>query len=767
MKQLFTTLFAMMLSMTAMAQSANDKFTVKRTDGSTTDYSLSTYDRITYQDNKQYIHKIGQTSKIGTSIDNIESVTFDIYHASDISDITLADNAATDEAKRLYKYFKLNYGVKTISSIIANVNWNNNEAERIYQATGKYPAMNCYDFIHINASGPSSWINYADITPVTTWSNDGGLVSLMWHFGVPKVKDSSETTCTPSETTFKGSNALINGTWENKWFYEQIDKVAAVMLQLQETGIAAIWRPFHEAAGNATHKSGTWTAWFWWGAEGAAVYKQLWIAMFDRLREKGVHNLIYVWTTQNYNGSSESYNNDDDWYPGDEYVDIIGRDLYGYTAAQNEQEWREIQGRYPNKMVALAECGIHSTVTPNIPYSEVGDFWNAGARWSWFMPWYGGSMPSDSWWKNAFSQDFVITRDQVRLDATYVEESAASAVKNMRLAWNLGNSLDAFSTSIGNNKEPEKYETCWGQPVTKPELMAFFKKEGFNAIRVPVTWWQHQDSDNNIDEDWMNRVQEVVDYVINNGMYCIINVHHDTGNGPESEHWLKADIDKFDQMNVRFIKIWQQIATRFRDYDQRLLFEGYNEMLDKDNTWTNAKAASSYTAVNQFAQSFVNTVRATGGNNQTRNLIVNTYSAAYWEALAPFVVPTDNVSGHLIAEIHSYDPYNWLATAGTWGTTQSQAITTMFTRLNDKFVIKGIPVIIGECGILGENDVDINAIKAKKQEASKHIADVIRQGKALDIPIFYWMTLIDGTDRSVPQWTIPEMVQAMQQAYYE
>ena len=484
------------------------------------------------------------------------------------------------------------------------------------------------------------------------------------------------------------------------------------------------------------------------------------------MREKGVHNLIYVWTSQNNNGNSSAYNNDADWYPGDDLVDIIARDLYGYTAAQNEQEYRELTARYPHKMITLAECGNDSSTGAS--FSEVVAFWNAGARWSWFMPWYGSStMPSNSWWANAFNQSFVITRDQVRLDATYVEESAVSAVKNMRLAWNLGNSLDAFSTGVGNNKEPEKYETCWGQPVTKPELMAFLKREGFNAVRVPVTWWQHLDSNDNIDDSWMKRVQEIVDYVISQGMYCIINVHHDTGSGSADQHWLRADINKFDQMNVRFQKIWQQIATRFISYDQRLLFEGYNEMLDDANTWTDAKDASSYTAVNQFAQSFVNTVRATGGNNATRNLIVTPYSAATWNALTSFNVPTDNVSGHLIAEIHSYDPYDWLATAGTWGTTQSNFIRDMYTRLKSKFISQGVPVIIGECGIIGENDVDTDAIKAKKTEAAKHIADVIRQGKALNIPVFYWMTLIDGADRSVPQWTIPELVEAMKTAYYE
>ena len=723
MKKLYTTLLAALLSLTAVAQSANDKFTVQRTDGSTTNYSLKAYDRITYKDHKQYIHKIGQESKIGTSIDNIESVTFDIYHASDVSDIKLADNAANDNAKQLYKYLRLNYGVKTLSSVIADVSWNNREAENIFAATGKYPAINCYDFIHIHVPDGNGWIDYSDITPVTTWSNAGGLVSLMWHFNVPYnetttiQKNGSGGTVRPYETTFKAANALVSGTWENKWFYEQVDRVANVLLQLQNAGVAALWRPFHEAAGNATAKNGSGSAWFWWGADGADTFKALWQALFNRLREKGVHNLIYVWTSQNNNGNSSAYNNDADWYPGDDLVDIIARDLYGYTAAQNEQEYRELTARYPHKMITLAECGNDSSTGAS--FSEVVAFWNAGARWSWFMPWYGSStMPSDSWWANAFNQSFVITRDQVRLDATYVEESAVSAVKNMRLAWNLGNSLDAFSND-------------------------------------------------NIDDSWMKRVQEIVDYVISQGMYCIINVHHDTGSGSADQHWLRADINKFDQMNVRFQKIWQQIATRFISYDQRLLFEGYNEMLDDANTWTDAKDASSYTAVNQFAQSFVNTVRATGGNNATRNLIVTPYSAATWNALTSFNVPTDNVSGHLIAEIHSYDPYNWLATAGTWGTTQSHFIRDMYTRLESKFISQGVPVIIGECGIIGEKDVDTDAIKAKKTEAAKHIADVIRQGKALNIPVFYWMTLIDGADRSVPQWTIPELVEAMKTAYYE
>lgn len=124
--------------------------------------------------------------------------------------------------------------------------------------------MNCYDFIHIYVpkQGSNGWINYNDITPVTNWADQGGLVSLMWHFNVPKTESTvpgtngSGVTCTPSETTFKAANVFTAGSWENKWFYQEMDKVVEVLQKLQDAGVVAVWRPFHEAAGNACLKSG-------------------------------------------------------------------------------------------------------------------------------------------------------------------------------------------------------------------------------------------------------------------------------------------------------------------------------------------------------------------------------------------------------------------------------------------------------------------------------------------------------------------------------
>lgn len=348
-------------------------------------------------------------------------------YGSDIKTTPLTNNA---DAVKLYNYIYQQYGKKSISSVMAEWNWNHKIADKIYKTTGKYPAMNCYDFIHIFVPSGNGWINYNDITPVTEWADAGGIVSLMWHFNVPKSEKTTVTTSgggvtfSPSETTFKASNALTAGTWENKWFYQEMEKVVNVILKLQEKGIAAVWRPFHEAAGNATAKQqANWTkSWFWWGYDGAETYKKLWIAMYDYFQQKGVTNLIWVWTTQNFNGNSNGYNQDTDWYPGDNYVDIVARDLYGNTTAQNLQEFTEIQNAYPTKMVVLGECGKNG----NTVFANISDVWAAGAKWGWFMAWCGDNLPNNDWWKDALNNPNVITRDDVKSYIAGISDAKAS-----------------------------------------------------------------------------------------------------------------------------------------------------------------------------------------------------------------------------------------------------------------------------------------------------------------------------------------------------
>ena len=781
MRKIFITLLTILLTATTFAQREGDKVTITTKSGNQVVYQLAgntdVLSGLKFNNSSMDIYLKG-LEEFGAwetfNVDDIKNVAFSVYKESDVSDISLADPSATTATKRLYKYLRACYGVKTLSSVLADVNWNTKEAEKVFKATGKYPAFNCFDFIHIYVPEGNGWINYSDITPVSQWVENGGLVQLMWHFNVPVSetttvgKDGSGVTCSPDKTTFKAANALVSGTWENKWFYSQMEKVADVLLKLQEKGIVAVWRPFHEAAGNAELKTAAaWAkSWFWWGYDGAETYKNLWKAMFDYFQQKGVHNLLWVWTTQNFNGDATKYNNDAAWYPGDAYVDIIGRDLYGSSAAQNKQEYNEISSRYPNKIIALAECGN----SDGNELAKISDIWNSGAQWAWFCPWYGSNMPSDAWWKDAMSQESVISRDEVNLNATYIEESAVSAVKNMGLGFNLGNTLDAFASHIQNNlSETSVYEKCWGQPVATKSQMEFLKAGGFNAVRVPVTWVQHLDAEGNVDEAWMSRVEEVVNYVLSSGMYCILNVHHDTGSGEEKWQWVKADADNYTKNSARFKNLWRQIATRFQGYSSRLIFEGYNEMLDAANQWTRPKNSSSYEVLNSYAQDFVDVVRSTGGNNLTRNLIITTYSAAHvQEVLDNLVLPTDKSEGHLAVEVHTYDPYDWVNTYGKWTEQCSNELAALFDRLNKRFVSKGIPCIVGEYGPHG-NNVNINTSSSEtlKQAAADQAADMVRRAKKLDIATFYWMSIFDGTDRNVPQWTLPSTVEAMKKAYAE
>ena len=420
--------------------------------------------------------------------------------------------ATSAKAVKLYNYLLDNFETKTLSAMMANVAWNTEMSEKVYGWTGKYPAINCFDYVHLPASvAGADWINYGDITPVKDWSDKGGIVAAMWHWNVPKkavgeasstqiwegeivmpgdwsgnvqmtddaakavfadaqvgqvirvaVKDvaagaqgsfknsgwseiasgtdyfdisgdytlvitedvlkslqeggliigghdytavavyleNNGTALDPNkdyafykaDTEFDATNATVEGTWENKVFTEDLKNAAAYLKLLRDADIPVLWRPFHEAAGG----------WFWWGKD-AASFKSLWIAMFNYFKTEGLDNLIWVWTTEG---------NDADWYPGDQYVDIVGRDVYNKETADCVSEYTSIAENYGNKIVSLSECGAVGLISEQ---------WASGARWSWFMPWYDGTNEDGSpvvhadeaWWKDAMSQEFVVSREDL------------------------------------------------------------------------------------------------------------------------------------------------------------------------------------------------------------------------------------------------------------------------------------------------------------------------------------------------------------------
>lgn len=357
-------------------------------------------------------------------------------------------------------------------------------------------------------------------------------------------------------------------------------------------------------------------------------------------------------------------------------------------------------------------------------------------------------------------------------------EPMAEAVLRMGQGWNLGNTLDSCCGDLENmwieaytSRTPKDYETAWGQPQATRELIHMFKEAGFGAIRVPVTWYPHIGtitlhdtkkwdpatwSGTDVDPAWMARVQQVVDYVIDEGMYCIVNVHHDTGAG--STAWLVASEQDFEAARERYQALWMQIAECFKDYGERLLFESYNEMLDPYDSWCFASyatqgrydatvAGSAYAGINSYARLFVETVRHSGGNNASRNLIVNTYGACSgdgtWnrhlqEPLQYLSLPEE--PGHIAVEVHSY----WDAERFDQ---QKADIDKLFSNL-DTYIVRrlGVPVLIGEWGG-GTGSDSLDNVRFASYFA----------GKAWEagIPTFWWMGLSDGEDRSVPRWTMP------------
>ncbi|MCD8289846.1 MAG: glycoside hydrolase family 5 protein [Prevotella sp.] len=358
-------------------------------------------------------------------------------------------------------------------------------------------------------------------------------------------------------------------------------------------------------------------------------------------------------------------------------------------------------------------------------------------------------------------------------------ESASEAVANMRVGWNLGNTLDSNSGDLDNmwietwtDCSPNAYETAWGQPATTKALIKMFRDAGFGAIRVPVTWYPHIDDNGAVDEKWMARVKEVVDYVIDLGLYCILNVHHDTGSANTA--WLRASGTTYTGTKTKFEALWTNIANEFKDYGEKLLFEGYNEMLDDYSSWCFASfgtssgydasvASDAYSAINNYAQSFVNAVRATGGNNAVRNLVVNTYggcdgdgtwSSHLSDPLTNLNYPEDNVSDHIAFEVHYYPTISDLSTS-------ISGAQQCFGSIKTNLMSKGAPVIIGECGTL-----DDTAYNTNRDVMLEFTKEYIALAKEYGMAAFYWMTLSDASDRSVPQWTTEDLKDAIITGYY-
>jgi len=317
------------------------------------------------------------------------------------------------------------------------------------------------------------------------------------------------------------------------------------------------------------------------------------------------------------------------------------------------------------------------------------------------------------------------------------ENEAMAFVKEMKVGWNLGNTFDA--TRDGFTGDDLTIESYWCGVKTTEEMIEAVHQAGFNTLRLPVSWHNHVDADFTINTPWLDRVQEVVDWAIQRDMYVILNIHHDNEKGylyPTNEH--------YDTAEKYITTIWQQLAERFKDYDQHLVFESMNEPRPKGTNqewWFNSNdkfCQEVAGCINKLNQAFVNTVRAAGGNNADRYLMVPAYCANPDAATDTkwFTLPQDTADNKLIVSAHAYTPYSFaLEMPGTSSFSplnpgQLSEITRFVSKLYTTYVSKGIPVVIGEFGAMNK--------KGNLQDRVNFYAYYVATASTRNIPCVVW-----------------------------
>ena len=353
----------------------------------------------------------------------------------------------------------------------------------------------------------------------------------------------------------------------------------------------------------------------------------------------------------------------------------------------------------------------------------------------------------------------------------FKELSAEEITAAMGLGWNLGNQFEA---SIGGVPS----ETAWGNPPVREELFKVVKQAGFSTVRIPVSYLSMIGADNTIDAKWLERVREAVDLALGQGLFVIINIHGD-GYYTVDGAWLKCAENDTAQNEIteKFGVVWKQIAERFKDYDEHLIFESMNEIFD--GTYGEPDPHY-YRNLNEYNRVFVDTVRKTGSNNTQRWLLIPGWNTniEYTAGDHGFVIPDDNTNGRLMISVHYYDPYNFTLnedpyTATTqWGKNASKSFDSwgqedyaeeMFAKLYEAFVIRGYPVIIGEFGASDKSRLDSRSDEFRSYWAAYIVSAAKRSGC---VPI-YWDNGWNGEfglaviDRSSLTVTQPGLIGAM------
>ena len=369
-------------------------------------------------------------------------------------------------------------------------------------------------------------------------------------------------------------------------------------------------------------------------------------------------------------------------------------------------------------------------------------------------------------------------------DTTSFEDlNQSQIVEAMGPGWNLGNQLESVTDNV-----PE--ETNWGNPVITEKLIQSVKAAGFKSIRIPVSYFAKIDDDKDytIDSKWLDRVQEVVDYCIKNDLYAVINIHGDGYNTIDGS-WLLCNGKNQTEIKKKYKKVWKQIAERFKNYDEHLLFESMNEEFDGSYSEPNKEY---YQNINDYNQIFVDTVRKTGDNNTKRWLIIPGWNTNidYTAGDYGFKLPTDQYRDksidkeeqRIMISVHYYSPWDFCGGENgvitQWGneaddpskTSTTCDETYMKNQLNlmkTTFADKGYPVFIGEYGSIGKTSYDSENEYYRAYFARK-LCQLSRKNGCIPM---YWDNGYNGVhgfglfDRTTCEVTQPVIIDAIMEGF--
>lgn len=351
---------------------------------------------------------------------------------------------------------------------------------------------------------------------------------------------------------------------------------------------------------------------------------------------------------------------------------------------------------------------------------------------------YLTQIPKSTWSLTLAYDTCTVKKVQIfDYDESYATEvfdlTNADITAAMGAGWSLGNALE----SVTENGEVS--ETAWGNPEVTKYLFKEVSEAGFKTVRIPVSWVDAVKVNGDSYEitskfdTILNRVQTVVDWARAYDLFVIINIQHD-GADDVTGSWLDVDAPNQTGIRAAFADVWGRIANRFKSYDQHLIFESMNEVMEQGNYGTPSQ--NTYDNINYLNQSFVDVVRATGPHNDVRFLLVPGYNTNIDQTVTDsFKVPTYNGSKEgIMVSVHYYDPYNFTLNTGDGSKTtvtpgELNAIGTMFNKLKTKFVDNGIPVVIGEFGAMDKGNIS---------QIKNYISRVVSEAQAKGLGYVYW-----------------------------